>query len=122
MTPGELREAEKLVDDLRPRLEMRRSRRYVLHHHGRHPIATDAARNLQSGGEMEVGGVGRACAPGPSTVICDVSGSMERHSRLLIRFTLALRRVSGVRTEAFVFGTHLTRVTRELAGATRMPP
>jgi uncharacterized protein with von Willebrand factor type A (vWA) domain len=29
---------------------------------------------------------------------------------------MALRRVSGVRTEAFVFGTHLTRVTREMAG------
>jgi uncharacterized protein with von Willebrand factor type A (vWA) domain len=41
---------------------------------------------------------------------------MERHSRLLIRFAMALHRVSAVRTEAFVFGTHLTRVTHELTG------
>jgi uncharacterized protein with von Willebrand factor type A (vWA) domain len=41
---------------------------------------------------------------------------MERHSRLLIRFAMALHRLSNVRTEAFVFGTHLSRVTHELAG------
>ena len=57
-----------------------------------------------------------ALRPRSITVICDVSGSMERHSRLLMRFAMALHRVSAVRTEAFVFGTHLTRVTRELAG------
>jgi uncharacterized protein with von Willebrand factor type A (vWA) domain len=74
-------------------------------------------RNLQSGGEI-VEWLWRRprLRPRAITVICDVSGSMERHSRLLIRFALALRKVSGVRTEAFVFGTHLTRVTRELAG------
>ncbi len=53
-------------------------------------------------------------APRSITVICDISGSMERHSRLLICFAMALRRVSAVRTEAFVFGTRLTRVTHEL--------
>jgi hypothetical protein len=41
---------------------------------------------------------------------------MERHSRLLLRFVHALFRSPGVRAEAFVFGTHLTRVTRELRG------
>jgi uncharacterized protein with von Willebrand factor type A (vWA) domain len=40
---------------------------------------------------------------------------MDRHSRLLMRFAMALHRASRVPTEAFVFGTHLTRVTRELA-------
>ena len=35
MTPGELREAERLVDLLIPRLERRRTRRYELHSHGR---------------------------------------------------------------------------------------
>jgi uncharacterized protein with von Willebrand factor type A (vWA) domain len=47
-------------------------------------------------------------------VICDISGSMERHSRLLIRFAMTMQRVSNVRTEAFVFATQLTRVTREI--------
>jgi uncharacterized protein with von Willebrand factor type A (vWA) domain len=73
--------------------------------------------NLQNGGDM-VEWLWRrpVMRPRSVTVICDVSGSMERHSRLLIRFAMALRRVSAVRTEAFVFGTHLTRVTHELAG------
>ena len=35
MTPAELRDAERLVDLLEPRLELRRTRRYELHHHGR---------------------------------------------------------------------------------------
>ncbi|HSS35655.1 MAG TPA: VWA domain-containing protein, partial [Patescibacteria group bacterium] len=46
-------------------------------------------------------------------VICDISGSMERHARILLRFSQALAG-SAVRTEAFVFGTKLTRVTRLL--------
>ena len=35
MTPAELRDAERLVDQLIPRLEQRRTRRYQLHSHGR---------------------------------------------------------------------------------------
>ena len=41
---------------------------------------------------------------------------MERHARILLRFVQALTRASGVRTESFVFGTRLTRVTHELRG------
>jgi uncharacterized protein with von Willebrand factor type A (vWA) domain len=118
MTPVELRDAERLVDELRPRLEMRRSRRHRLHRHGR-LVATRQMfrRNLQSGGDLVEWAWRRPqLRPRAMTVICDISGSMERHSRLLIRFAMALDRVAGVRTEAFVFGTHLTRVTRELAG------
>ncbi len=50
--------------------------------------------------------------PRQLVVICDISGSMERHSRLLLRFAQALARTNEVRTESFVFGTRLTRVTR----------
>ena len=118
MSPGELRDAERLVDELRPRLEMRRSRRHGLHRHGRRLAARQMfRRNLQSGGDLAEWLWRRPLLrPRSMTIICDVSGSMERHARLLIRFAMALRRVAGVRTEAFVFGTHLTRVTRELAG------
>jgi len=118
MTPEELRDAEHLVDELRPRLEMRRSRRQRVHRRGPLLATRQMLRcNLQNGGQL-VEWLWRrpTLRPRSITVICDVSGSMERHSRLLIRFVMALRRVSGVRTEAFVFGTHLTRVTRELSG------
>jgi hypothetical protein len=118
MSPDELRDAERLVDQVRPRLEMRRARRAELSHHGRQVAARQMFRaNLQNGGDLLEWLWRRpAMRPRSITVICDVSGSMERHSRLLIRFAMALRRVSAVHTEAFVFGTHLTRVTHELSG------
>jgi uncharacterized protein len=118
MSPEELRDAERLVDQLHPRLEMRRARRQELHRHGRLVATRQMYRaNLQHGGDL-VEWLWRrpAMRPRSITVICDISGSMERHSRLLIRFAMALHRVSAVRTEAFVFGTHLTRVTHELTG------
>ncbi len=116
MTAAELRDAERLIGLLRPRLETRRTRRHELHPHGTF-LAPRAMfrRNVASGGDL-VDWVWRRPRrrPRPIVVICDVSGSMERHGRLLLRFVHALFRSPGVRAEAFVFGTHLTRVTREL--------
>src|SRR4051812_11193014 len=116
MTPAELREAERLVDLLVPRLERRRTRRYELHSHGRR-LAPRAMfrRNLGTGGQL-VSWVWRRPVREPRSlvVLCDISGSMERHSRLLLRFVQALSAASEVRTESFVFGTRLTRVTRLL--------
>ena len=51
--------------------------------------------------------------PRPMVLLCDVSGSMELYSRVLITFAHALQR--GLRdVESFVFGTRLTRITRVL--------
>jgi uncharacterized protein with von Willebrand factor type A (vWA) domain len=116
MTPAELREAERLVDALIPNLERRRTRRYELHSHGRR-LAPRAMfrRNLGTGGQL-MSWVWRRQIREPRSlvVLCDISGSMERHSRLLLRFVQALSAASEVRTESFVFGTRLTRVTRLL--------
>ena len=116
MTPAELRDAERLVDALIPRLEQRRTRRYELHSHGRR-LAPRAMfrRNLGTGGQL-MSWVWRRPIKEPRSlvVLCDISGSMERHSRLLLRFIQALSAASEVRAESFVFGTRLTRVTRLL--------
>jgi uncharacterized protein with von Willebrand factor type A (vWA) domain len=56
----------------------------------------------------------RATRPPPIVVLCDVSGSMERYSRMLLHFTYALGRARA-RVTSFVFGTRLTNVTRSLA-------
>src|SRR5262249_11329589 len=45
-------------------------------------------------------------------LLCDVSGSMERYSRLLLIFAHAIARRENV--ETFVFSTRLTRITRLL--------
>ena len=53
--------------------------------------------------------------PRPLVLICDVSGSMEPYSRMLLQYAqacVAARR----RCEAFAFGTRLSRITAELRG------
>jgi uncharacterized protein with von Willebrand factor type A (vWA) domain len=49
----------------------------------------------------------------PLVLLCDVSGSMERYSRMLLHFAHAIARRQH-RVEAFLFSTELTRITREL--------
>ena len=116
MTGAELRDAERLVDLLEPRLELRRTRRYELHHHGRLLAPrTMMRRNIATGGQFTEWVWRRPTKrPRQIVVLCDISGSMERHSRLLLRFVQALSAASSVKTESFVFGTRLTRVTRLL--------
>jgi uncharacterized protein len=113
MTAAELRDAERFVDLLRPKLERRRTRRFELHPHGRR-LAPRAMfrRNLATGELTEWVWRRQLREPRQLVVLCDISGSMERHSRLLLRFVQALARTNEVRTESFVFGTRLTRVTR----------
>lgn len=49
----------------------------------------------------------------PLVAICDISGSMERYSRMFLHFLHALVN-QRPRVHAFVFGTRLTNVTRSL--------
>jgi uncharacterized protein with von Willebrand factor type A (vWA) domain len=49
----------------------------------------------------------------PLVILCDISGSMEAYTRLLLHMSHALARGWG-RVETFTFGTRLTRITRQL--------
>ncbi|HEU4979184.1 MAG TPA: VWA domain-containing protein [Solirubrobacteraceae bacterium] len=49
----------------------------------------------------------------PLVLLCDVSGSMEPYSRMLLQYLHAAV-AARKRVEAFAFGTRLTRLTREL--------
>lgn len=49
----------------------------------------------------------------PLVLISDISGSMDRYSRLLLQFLYTVHR-GAEKVEAFVFGTRLTRITRQL--------
>jgi uncharacterized protein with von Willebrand factor type A (vWA) domain len=116
MTSAELHDAERLIDLLTPRLERRGTRRQELHHRGRR-VAPRVMfrRSLATGGEALDWVWSRPVRrPRQIVVLCDISGSMERQSRLLLRFIQALAASNRVRTESFVFGTRLTRVTRLL--------
>ncbi len=55
--------------------------------------------------------------PRPLVILADISGSMERYTRLLLHFTYSVSRsLSQGRpaVETFVFSTRLTRITRPL--------
>ena len=70
--------------------------------------------NTRNGGEiMHLAWRRRKTRPRPLVVICDISGSMDRYSRLFLHFIHSLNRdVSHV--EAFAFGTRLTHLTPAL--------
>lgn len=52
--------------------------------------------------------------PRPLVVIADISGSMERYTRLLLHFIYGMKAALSQPLEAFVFSTRLTRITRPL--------
>jgi uncharacterized protein with von Willebrand factor type A (vWA) domain len=52
--------------------------------------------------------------PRPLVVIADISGSMERYTRLLLHFIYGMKAALSQPVEAFVFSTRLTRITRPL--------
>jgi len=60
----------------------------------------------------------RRTRPEPLVVIVDISGSMSRYSRMFLHFMHALasgRDAADRRVHAFLFGTRLTHITRQLA-------
>jgi uncharacterized protein with von Willebrand factor type A (vWA) domain len=71
--------------------------------------------NLRYGGEMiEWPTRKKKHKPRPLIVIADISGSMERYTRLLLHFIYGLSEGMNEVVEAFVFSTRLTRITRHL--------
>jgi hypothetical protein len=68
--------------------------------------------NARHGGEpLVIPRRERRLAPRPLVVLCDVSGSMEPYTRMLLLFVHAMaRRQRSI--EVFVFSTRLTRITR----------
>ena len=52
--------------------------------------------------------------PRPLVIIADISGSMERYTRLLLHFIYGLGQAHRQPVEAFVFSTRLTRITRQM--------
>lgn len=120
MTPEESRDAQAMLEALRPKLPMRRARRSRPERSGHRPATRAMLRHaLASGGEaLRWRWLGRTQRPRPIVLVCDISGSMEGYSRFVLRFAHALRS-SGAPVEVFVFATRLTRITRQLG--TRSP-
>lgn len=95
----------------------RRTRRYRPGDGARLDLRRTMRRNLRYGGEwLEWALREPKFRPRSLVVIADISGSMERYTRLVLHFLYTLAGGLDRQVESFVFGTHLTRVTRQLQG------
>jgi uncharacterized protein with von Willebrand factor type A (vWA) domain len=117
-TDAERALARALLARLARRAPQRRSRRTRPPRRRRelHDLRATVRASLRHGGELlERRYREPAERPRRLVLVCDVSGSMAPYARMLLQYLQAS--VSArARVEAFVFGTRLTRVTRELAG------
>ncbi len=115
LTDEELAEARRFISQMTWQLGRRLTRRLVAANNG---MVVDQRRTLRHA--LRHGGIPidlrhrkRKERMRPLILICDISGSMDRYSRLLLRFVHALEHGLD-NTEVFVFSTRLTRITREL--------
>jgi uncharacterized protein len=114
-TPEEFAELYRLMADLNLSGDLRKSRRLGPAPRGRRDARRTLRDALRTGGEPLRHRYRKARnQPRRVVLLCDVSGSMASYSRALLRFMHASV-ASGEPVEAFVLGTRLTRVTRELA-------
>jgi uncharacterized protein with von Willebrand factor type A (vWA) domain len=113
-TEDELLEARTALSRLVWSPGERRTRRWVRGPGPRLDLRRAIAGSLRTGGDVvKLPRRMRRVRPRPLVLLCDVSGSMERYSRMLLQFAHAVaRRHRSV--ETFLFATRLARVTREL--------
>jgi len=114
MTNAELQEAKRAIAQLRlPIMEvptrrfrrdehgrlvdMRATLRASLRHHGTIPLRLKSSKRRHP----------------PLVVLCDISGSMSRYSRLALHFVHAVTNDRD-RVHTFLFGTRLSNITRHL--------
>ncbi|MCY4557504.1 MAG: VWA domain-containing protein [Chloroflexi bacterium] len=113
-TAAEVSAARVLMSELQWDLGSRRTRRLTWGEGRDVDLRRTMRRSLSYGGEMlDIAHRRRKNKPRPLVLICDVSGSMERYTRMLLHFVHTVA-VSGQQLEAFLFATRLTRITRHL--------
>jgi uncharacterized protein len=117
MDAAELEAAKRALERFQWRISERRTRRLRRSARGeRLDVRGTVRRALRAQGEfVRLERRARGVRPRDLVVLCDVSGSMERYSRLLLHFVHALTRQRVKRrVESFAFGTRLTRISKAL--------
>lgn len=123
-TSLEMADARQMMANLAWNIGQRRTRRLAPGRSGTLDMRRTMRRSLRYGGEfLELSHRSRKQKPRPLVLICDVSGSMERYTRILLQFIHTIAGGNGAggigaggfdQTEAFLFATRLTRITRNL--------
>jgi len=115
MTTQELTQAKKLIARLRLPIPEIRTRRLAADAHGRRADLRATLRACLRGNTDVIPLRFRSprLQHPPLIVLCDISGSMSRYSRMFLHFLHALTNDRD-RVHTFVFGTRLTNITRYL--------
>lgn len=113
-TPDEEMQAAAALSKLVWTPGQRRTRRWVRGPGPRIDLRGAMRESLRTGGDLiTLGRRMRRVRTRPLILLCDVSRSMERYSRMLLYFAHAVM-MRQRRVETFVFATELTRITRQL--------
>jgi uncharacterized protein with von Willebrand factor type A (vWA) domain len=113
-TSGELATAQSALDRLVWLPGERRTRRWVPGRGPRIDIRKAMRRSLRTSGDpIVLPAKRRRVHPRRLVLLCDVSGSMERYTRILLHFAHGVGQRDR-RLEVFLFSTGLTRVTRQI--------
>ena len=115
MSLAEQEAAKRAMAKMRLPLRPIPARRFRPHPRGRRPDLRATLRGaMRTGGDfVALRRRRRLRRPPPLVVICDISGSMARYSRMLLHFMHAVTNDRD-RVHCFLFGTRLTNVTRQL--------
>jgi uncharacterized protein with von Willebrand factor type A (vWA) domain len=114
MSLEELARAKAAIARLRLPVQDVPTRRFAPDRHGaRADLRATLRAALRSGGLIELKRRSPRRRPPPLVVLCDISGSMTRYSRVFLHFMHSVTNDRD-RVHTFVFGTRLTNITRYL--------
>jgi uncharacterized protein with von Willebrand factor type A (vWA) domain len=115
MSAAEVEEAKALIRKLRLPIKPVPTRRFRPDPAGwRVDLRRTLRQSLRGGGALiDLARKRRLRRHPPLVILSDISGSMERYSRMLLHFMHAVTNDRD-RVQSFVFGTRLTNVTRQL--------
>lgn len=114
MSTDELALAKRVLERLPRSLDFRRTRRLRPGRGRRIDLRRALRHNLRHAGELfTLPRRTRSLKPRPVVLICDISGSMERYTRIFLHFMHTF--ATGMQqVESFVFSVRLTRITQQL--------
>ncbi len=115
MSAAEIDNAKQEIRRLVLPLDLRRTRRHRPYSAGpRIDLRRTLRDSLRQGGEvLALARTKPITRPPPLVVLCDISGSMARYAQILLHFLHAVTNDRD-RVHAFLFGTRLSNITRQL--------
>lgn len=114
MSADELEMAKRVIQKMPDSLGMRKTRRFEVGKGQQINMRRLMKDMIRKRGDItEIPTHKRKEKPRPIVLICDISGSMERYTRVLLHFMHTLAG-SMYQVETFLYSTDITRITRQI--------